>query len=98
MTNEKNNLGGRWFIAALLMASVPFAFAQQNENTVACDEGNEPIAIAYGDSTTGCAVSPATDTDRFLFSGTAGDLVELTMRSSTSNMDPGRKGSKNSKI
>ena len=79
----------RLFIVALAFMSGP-SLAVQAESPVACDEGNipEPIALAYGDHTSGCAIIPAVDTDRFTFVGAAGDQVRVTVHGTTSFFDP----------
>jgi len=57
------------------------SLAVQTESPVLCDEGDEPVGIAYGDHTSGCAINPATDLDRFEFCGTIGDEVKLNVLS-----------------
>ena len=73
----------------LLTPDVQAQFPQP-ESPVSCDEGNisEPIPINYGDHTTGCSISPATDRDRFSFSGVAGELVRFSILSRTNGFDP----------
>lgn len=65
-----------------------YAQAQQAENAVPCIEGAEPLALVYGDHTTGCIIDPATDLDRFEFCGLAGDEVRLNVNSGGNLMDP----------
>lgn len=88
MTISGTKRAARWLAAGVLLAGTHFAFAQQVENSVTCNEAGEPIAIAYGDSSSGCGIAPATDLDRFVFNGTAGDLIDITVRSTNTNLDP----------
>ena len=76
-------------VLSLLLSPVP-GMAAQTENAVACDEGviTEPVAMVYGDSTTGCEISPAVDADRFTFAGSMNDNVRINVLSTTTNMDP----------
>lgn len=62
--------------------------ADQPESSVECMEGFEPLLIEYGQYTVGCAISPASDLDRFEFEGSAGDQVRLTLRSLAGGLDP----------
>jgi len=64
--------------------------ALQLETVVDCDEGiiGEPVSIAYGDSTSGCGIVPATDTDRFFFSGAASDFVRFNLATTTQAWNP----------
>ncbi len=64
---------------------------QQDETTAECDEGviAEPVPLVYGNSTVGCNIGASpTDTDRFTFSGLAGETVRLRMVTLTNNLDP----------
>ena len=68
----------------LLLAVQPgLSWGQQTETTADCDEGviNEPVGLVYGDSTSGCEISPAGDVDRFEFDGSPGDLVSISILS-----------------
>ena len=67
------------------MAGESFA---ETESPVACIEGAEPTALAYGDHTTGCIISPTIDNDTFVFSGVINDHVRINVMSTTTNMDP----------
>ncbi len=64
------------------------AYADLPESVVACIEGPEAQMIAYGDHTSGCTISPATDLDRFTFEGAAGDDIRIVVRGLTDNLDP----------
>ena len=71
-------------VLLLLFAMLPnMSWAQQNETTANCDEGviGEPVALVYGNSTFGCAIEPATDSDRFFFSGSSGELIQFCRHS-----------------
>ena len=59
----------------------------ETESPIACIEG-PPQALAYGDHTTGCVISPIGDTDQFTFTGTIDDRVRFNVMSTSSNMDP----------
>ncbi len=78
--------------AALLMLlgmTAHGAWAQQAETSAECDEGAEPVVLAYSNSTQSCDIGPSgTDTDRFVFSGVANDQVRLTLATITNNLDP----------
>ena len=60
----------------------------ETESPIACIEGAEPTALAYGDHTTGCSISPAVDTDTFVFTGAISDHIRINVMSTSSNMDP----------
>ncbi len=74
--------------------SVPgVSWAQQAESTAICDEAGvppiaEPVPMVYGDSTDGCVISPATESDSFRFDGTTGDLIRLNLLGQTNGFDP----------
>ena len=72
-------------IIGFVVAGESFA---ETESPVACIEGAEPTILAYGDHTTGCAISPAVDTDTFVFTGTINDHVRINVISTNTNMDP----------
>jgi hypothetical protein len=74
---------------SLLLTPVS-GMAAQTENAVDCDEGviPEPIAMAYGDHTAGCEISPAVDPDQFTFAGSVNDHVRINVLSTTTHMDP----------
>lgn len=77
--------------ACLLLTAItwsPSAWAQEAENPVGCAEGSEPTPLVFGDHTTSCAVSPATDLDTFTFDGTAGDKIRYCARGTTAFFDP----------
>jgi len=76
------------FLVNLFIIQV--SIAAQVENTVTCDEGviAEPLSMMYGDSTINCAINPATDLDRFTFSGEINDQVRISVLSTTNGLDP----------
>lgn len=78
-------------LSALFMALIALglqASAQQPERPpVPCIESPLPIALVYGDHTI-CTIDPATDSDRFEFSGAVGDRVRLVILSRTNGIDP----------
>jgi len=86
----------KWFaficwIVALSIALMGAAGAQQVETTAECDEGviAEPIGLVYGNSTVNCGIgSSGTETDRFSFSGTIGELVRINFHTLTNDLDP----------
>ena len=69
------------------------AWAQQPESSVPCTEvgtnnAGEPLALAYGQSTSGCAIE-LTDLDRFSFEAMAGDKVVISLFSTQAGgLDP----------
>jgi len=76
----------RGCLLVCLFVMPPWASAAQMETTVDCNGG--VVAIAYGDSTQGCVIQPATNTDRFSFSGTANDLVRFNLATMTNAWNP----------
>ena len=79
---------------ALLALGLRTADAAQPESPVACNEGNEPVALRYGDHTTGCEFETVTDRDRFRFIGAAGDNVRINVSSCSGMARPTRRGSR----
>ncbi|HEC16054.1 MAG TPA: hypothetical protein ENI99_05720, partial [Sedimenticola sp.] len=79
------------FTALLIFAvffSLQITHAATPETTVACVEGAEPLALAFGDSATGCAIDTGADTDTFEFTGNVGGEIRLNLRTLTKNLDP----------
>jgi len=72
----------RGCLLVCLFVMSPWASAVQQETTVDCSTGNT-VGIAYGDSTQGCGIHPSTNTNRFIFSGTANDLVRFNLATTT---------------
>ncbi len=74
---------GLWMPASMVMG-------QQVETATPCDEGTiaEPVELVYGNTTTGCAIDPTSDTDRFFFSGNGQDQVRVHLVVQTTNLDP----------
>jgi len=66
----------------------PSVTAQQPESPIACDEGNEPVELSYGDHTVDCEIGDAVDLDRFSFQGAVGDNVRIVVLSRTNGFDP----------
>lgn len=72
-------------IVGLAVSSSGFAATsclqgQQPEPALACDEsleGTQGLLDQYGMHTTGCQISPRTETDKFRFIGRSGDKVRL---------------------
>ena len=65
------------------------SFAQQLESTATCNEADPlPLALVYGDSTIGCEINPPTDSDRFTFDGTIGDLARISVLTTSANWNP----------
>jgi hypothetical protein len=89
MKSNFNNLIMRniAFVFCLFTLSLN-SFAAEVETPVTCVEGAEPLALAYGNSTSGCGISPAVDTDTFTFSGVINDQVRINVFSTSTNMDP----------
>lgn len=58
------------------------------EDTVRCNENQEPIGIRYGSATAACTIAPAIDLDRFIFNGSNGDLVRIIVLSTSAGLDP----------
>lgn len=77
-------------LALSLWLPAATASAQQTETTTECDEGSiaEPVELVYGNTTNGCAIAPASDTDRFFFSGNAEDQVRVHLVVQSTNLDP----------
>ena len=73
------------FMGLAIMASM--ALGAQPEVAVECNEGviGEPVGLEFGAHTTSCAIQPATDLDRFEFTGTIGETIRLNLFSSTSS-------------
>ena len=91
-TNRSLSAGFLQGVGLALLAVFPvMAAAQQSETSVACDEGTipEPVAMSYGDSTVNCSIAPSpSESDRFFFSGIAGDTARLRLVTLTNNLDP----------
>jgi len=66
---------------------VSMAQAQQPESPVSCSL-TQPIQIVYGQHTSGCSISPATNLDLFRFQGKAGDQVRLRVAGQSNDLDP----------
>jgi hypothetical protein len=64
------------------------ALSQQPETAAACEEGNEPLPLSFGDHSSGCAIDPAVDVDTFAFEGVAGDWVRIRVAGNTDGFDP----------
>jgi len=79
--------GGGLVLCAALLATAAAA-AQQPESSVACNEATEPLRMVYGQYTTGCAISPSTDLDRFVVAAAAGETLRITLESTTAGLDP----------
>jgi hypothetical protein len=58
------------------------------EPVATCTEINEPLAIAYGEHTANCNISPSADLDRFEFQASAGDDVRIVLANVNGPLDP----------
>jgi hypothetical protein len=76
------------FAWALLGPLAHKASADQVETIVTVTEGNEPQKLRYGCRTSGAAISPATDIDTYLFEALQGDVVRITVQSTSGGWDP----------
>ncbi|MGE3108738.1 MAG: PPC domain-containing protein [Phycisphaerales bacterium] len=74
-------------VGAAFTLAGPVIAQQQYEQEVPCTEV-EPLRLQYGDHTTGCAISPPADADVFTFVGGAGDLVWISVTTTSPGMDP----------
>ncbi len=75
-------------IGAFVILGAEPTRGQQEESSIECDEGNEPLLIEYGQHTSNCDLFIPTDFDRFRFRGDAGDLVRIVVRGNTNDLDP----------
>jgi hypothetical protein len=62
--------------------------AAQPEFPVPCATGPDVTPLEYGNYTTGCQISPASDSDVFSFEGEAGDLIWIMVAGLTYHLDP----------
>jgi cell wall assembly regulator SMI1 len=83
----RNLIVGYLFVLLGIIAMTGESMAE-TESPIACVEGSEPTAFAYGNHTTGCTISGVTDTDQFSFTGDANDHVRFNVMSTSSQMDP----------
>ncbi|MCA9322486.1 MAG: PPC domain-containing protein, partial [Planctomycetes bacterium] len=83
-----NRLETCWLVA-VMVCTTPYGFGQlpQIENPVTCNPSGATL-LAYGDHTSGCAISPATQIDIFTFLGTAGDLIRVAIDGTSNDFDP----------
>jgi hypothetical protein len=72
---------------ALLASSHARADLLPPENPVACMEPG-PTSLTFGATTTGCTISSNVDIDSFVFAGTVGDVVRITLSGDSSGLDP----------
>ncbi|VAW58879.1 5-deoxy-glucuronate isomerase [hydrothermal vent metagenome] len=81
---------GFCLLLCLNLLSLPAAIASHSESTVSCNEGvvSEPLLMQYSQHTNSCAISPATDLDRFSFNGSANDLVRINVLSTSNGLGP----------
>ncbi|HED33795.1 MAG TPA: hypothetical protein ENJ08_06205 [Gammaproteobacteria bacterium] len=81
---------GFCLLLCLNLLSLPAAIASHSESTVSCNEGvvSEPLLMQYSQHTDNCAISPATDLDRFSFNGSANDLVRINVLSTSNGLGP----------
>ena len=77
-----------FFLIGLTIWLLPSARAMQVETSVGCVEGAEPLALAYGDKTTGCGLETGADEDTFSFVGATGDEININLRSLAGGLDP----------
>jgi len=86
-------LGLLTFTAAVFVLLASPSRAQQLESTANCDEAGvppiaEPVSMVYGDSTAGCLIDPATESDSFVFNAEAGDVAKIVVLGQTGNFGP----------
>ena len=75
------------FVLTTAMLAVPsLAQFPQVETAVPCNDPSATV-LAYGQHTTGCAISTPSDIDTFVFAATAGDPVRLAVAALTNNLD-----------
>ncbi len=74
----------------LNILTLPVAIASHSETTVSCNEGviSEPLLMQYSQHTDNCIINPATDLDRFSFTGRSNDLVRINVLSTTNGLGP----------
>jgi len=87
---KSKKINGLLYLFTSLLCLVAFntnSFAAEIETPVTCVEGST-TALTYGNSTSGCSINPAIDTDLFTFSGSINEQIRINVVSTSSNMDP----------